>query len=77
MEKSEGGWASAPTALEAIKGSDAVVILTEWEEFRSLNWSKVATLMRSPSWIFDTRSIIDLEDAKKYGLNIWSIGLGN
>ena len=77
LEKSEGGWASAPTALEAIKGSDAVVILTEWEEFRALNWSKVASLMRPPSWIFDTRSIIDLEDAKKHGLNIWSIGLGS
>ena len=31
--------------------------------------------MRKPSWIFDTRSIANLNEAKKYGLNTWRIGL--
>ena len=32
--------------------------------------------MRPPSWIFDTRSITNLNEAKKYGLNTWRIGNG-
>ena len=30
--------------------------------------------MRKPSWIFDTRSITNLNEAKKCGLNTWRIG---
>ena len=32
--------------------------------------------MRAPTWIFDTRSITNIKEAKKYGLNIWQIGNG-
>tara|TARA_Y200000002_G_scaffold382291_1_gene398858 strand:+ start:2533 stop:3981 length:1449 start_codon:yes stop_codon:yes gene_type:complete len=65
---------------KAIDGTDAVVILTEWEIYSKINWSEVCKTMRKPSWIFDTRSSISdetLRTIKKYDLNIWRIGDGS
>ena len=65
---------------EAIDGTDAVVILTEWTEYSKINWSEVCKTMRKPSWIFDTRSSISdntLRTIEKFDLNIWRIGDGS
>ena len=53
---------------KAIENSDAVVILTEWDEYKKINWSKVAQIMRKPSWIFDSRSILDSKEIISHGL---------
>ena len=39
-----------------------------------LDWEIFASKMRCPAWLFDTRSICNLSEAKKYGLNIWRVG---
>ena len=39
---------------EASIDADAVVVLTEWEEFKSIDWEQLIKIMRQPSWIFDT-----------------------
>ena len=62
---------------EAARGSDAMVILTEWSEFKSLDFKKLSEIMRPPAWIFDTRSIIKIDSAKEFGINVWSIGKNN
>ena len=54
--------------------SDAIVVLTEWEEFYSLDWHDLFQIMRKPSWIFDTRSCIDHKKAINAGFNIWQVG---
>ena len=59
------------TIEEASNGSDAIVIMTEWEEFFNINWNYLYKIMRRPSWIFDTRYCINYKDAKKAGFNIW------
>ena len=38
--------------------ADAVVILTEWDEYSKINWKEVSKKMRKPGWVFDSRSII-------------------
>ena len=73
----EGSWSYATSISEAIKASDAIVIITEWEEFKYLNWKEIKSKMRNPSWIFDTRSIINISEAEKYGLKVWSVGKGS
>ena len=72
----EGTWRLMSSIREASEGVDAILILTEWDEFKNLEWEKLANLMRSPSWIFDTRSISNHSDASEYGINTWSIGDG-
>ena len=77
QDLNEGSWSYATSISEAIKSSDAVVIITEWEEFKYLNWKEIKSKMRNPSWIFDTRSIINISEAEKYGLKVWSVGKGS
>ena len=62
------------TIEEAIKDSDGIVILTEWDEFKNINWEKLSKMMRKPSWIFDTRDIIPKHKIKDIGVNVWKLG---
>ena len=64
---------SIPDALQNV---DAVLILTEWEEYHSIDWVKVYALMRKPAWLFDSRSISNLKDVQQTKLNFWRIGDG-
>ena len=54
--------------------ADAIVILTEWDIFSSIEWSRLSNQMRKPAWVFDTRRIADIEEMNSAGLNVWRIG---
>jgi len=60
---------------DASKNSDAIVITTDWEEFKNINWEIISKNMRKPSWIFDLRNCIDINECKKYGLKVWKLGV--
>ncbi len=72
----EGSWTMSEDIYDSINGSDAVVILTEWEEYTKIKWDKVSTIVRRPAWIFDSRSIIDPKKVLKNGMNFWRVGDG-
>ena len=74
---SQGRWRSVAELYHAFKDADAIVILTEWEEYTKLDWSKIYNLMRKPSWVFDSRSITNPEEILKYKFNYWRIGDGS
>ena len=60
-------------AYQAAKGADAIVILTEWEEFKLLDFKRIKDTLAKPN-IFDFRNILDGEKLKKLGLNYHRIG---
>jgi UDPglucose 6-dehydrogenase len=62
-------------AEDAIAGADAVLVLTEWEAFRSLNWRRLAKTMRTPLLI-DLRNIYNPQDIAEHGLRYVSLGRG-
>jgi len=62
---------------EVFKNVCAVIILTEWAEFRKVNWKAVRTKMVSPGWVFDSRLIANGKEVKEAGLNLWSLGDGH
>ncbi|GAA4421711.1 UDP-glucose/GDP-mannose dehydrogenase family protein [Actinokineospora soli] len=57
----------------AAKDAEAVVVLTEWPEFRSLDWTRLADTIRKPI-VVDTRNLLDPAVARRAGFE-W-IGLG-
>jgi UDPglucose 6-dehydrogenase len=57
----------------AAKDVDAIVILTEWPEFRTLDWPQLAAMAGTPTLV-DTRNLIDPDVAVRAGFR-W-IGLG-
>ena len=63
--------------LEIFDDAYAVLVLTEWPEYALVNWEKEAKKMIQPAWIFDSRSIVDIEKVKKAELNLWRVGDGS
>ena len=72
-----GGWHYANSIDDAVKGSDAIIILSDWHDFYNLDYKTIISKMRKPSWIFDTRNVVDIDAAKKSGFNLWSLGRSN
>src|SRR5581483_10014233 len=62
-----------PSVEEVASDCDALVIVTEWEEFRSLKLSKLRELMRTPV-IIDGRNILDATAAREEGFEYHGIG---
>ena len=58
---------------EVLEGIDALVICTEWNEFRRPNIESFAELMDDPV-IFDGRNLYDLDRAKQAGIKYYSVG---
>jgi UDPglucose 6-dehydrogenase len=69
-----GRWHLAISPAEAMRGSDAALVLTEWQSFAELNWRMLAASMRQPAWLFDTRGICDASAAWSAGLQVWRLG---
>jgi len=60
-------------AYEVSEGAEALIIITEWREFKLLNMERIKNLMRKPA-IFDGRNIYDAERTRKMGFEYYSIG---
>ena len=73
----EGCWCFKENIQDAAKNSDAILVLTEWNEYTKINWFEISELMRKPSWVFDARSILVPEKVKEANLNLWRIGDGS
>ncbi len=63
----------AGRSYDALKGADALGILTEWNEFREPDFSRMRSLMRAPL-IFDGRNLFDLAQMRAHGFTYYSIG---
>ncbi len=60
-------------ACEALRGADAAVLVTEWPEFRKLNWSVARTVMRRPL-IVDGRNALDGTGLEELGFEYCGVG---
>ena len=61
------------SAYEACEGSSAIIIGTEWNEFRALNFKKISNLLQEKI-IFDLRNIYIPEDLKEMGFEYFGTG---
>ncbi len=59
---------------EALEDSDAMVLITEWKEFRSPDFFEIKRLLKNPV-IFDGRNQYDDKRVKEYGIEYYRIGL--
>ena len=76
--ENSGTWVHSKSihSFEIFENAYAVLILTEWEEFRKLNWKEIAKKMVPPAWVFDSRSIVNTEEVRDAGLCLWRLGNG-
>jgi len=64
----------ASSALEACDQAHAVAIVTEWDEFKSLDFSQIFEGMFKPAYIFDGRNILNHEALRSLGFRVFAIG---
>ena len=70
----DGRLSIARDPYEACDGAHAVAILTEWDEFRTLDFSRILASMRKPASIFDGRNLLDLPKLRAMGFQAFGIG---
>ncbi|XP_046996990.1 UDP-glucose 6-dehydrogenase isoform X1 [Schistocerca americana] len=63
-------------AYTATKGTHAIVLCTEWDEFVTLDYQRIYNGMMKPAYIFDGRKILDHEALMKIGFQVQTIGAG-
>ena len=71
-----GSWCRSESVESAVAGADAVLILTEWEQYQQLNWTDLASRMRRPAWVFDARAVTESQQVRAAGLSLWTVGDG-
>jgi UDPglucose 6-dehydrogenase len=67
----------AKSALSAAQNSEAVVVATEWDEFRTIDWRAVYDSMKKPAFVFDGRMILDRDELRTIGFEVITIGRGD
>jgi len=68
------GFVHAESPQAAMRGAGAVAVLTEWDEFASIDWSSAAEIMLPGAVVFDGRHIVDRDAVVSAGLSVRVIG---
>ncbi|ADE54586.1 UDP-glucose 6-dehydrogenase [Coraliomargarita akajimensis] len=63
-------------AYEAAKDAHGILILTEWDEFKALDYKKIYDGMNLPAFLFDGRNLLDLKELREIGFQARGIGQG-
>ena len=64
----------AKDPYEAAKGAHAIAIMTEWDEFRDLDYAKMYATMAKPAFVFDGRNVVDHKKLMSFGFEVYAIG---
>jgi UDPglucose 6-dehydrogenase len=62
-------------AYAVAENSDALVLITEWPEFKSLDYDRIRKIMKKPI-IVDARNMLDMDKMKTMGFSYLGIGRG-
>jgi len=65
----------AQNQYDALGGSDALILVTEWNEFRTPDFDRIKASLKAPV-IFDGRNVYDLETIEEKGFTYYSVGRG-
>jgi UDPglucose 6-dehydrogenase len=59
----------------AAEGSDALVLITEWPEFKDMDYDRIRLAMKKPVFI-DTKNLLDMEQMIAKGFSYFGVGRG-
>ena len=62
------------SAREASKDAHAIAILTEWDEFKNLDWHAIYDDMLKPAFVFDGRRLLERKIMEEHGFQFYAIG---
>ena len=59
---------------KAAEGADAIVLMTDWRHYPTLDWQRIFDSMRKPALVFDTRNCLDAAELKQIGFRVLNVG---
>jgi UDPglucose 6-dehydrogenase len=62
--------------MDAVEKAHATAVLTEWDEFKEYNWKSIYDKMLKPAFLFDGRMLLDREELKGIGFEVYTTGKG-
>lgn len=60
--------------LQACEGAHGIALLTEWDEFKALDFEKVYASMMKPAFVFDGRNLLDHAKLREIGYIVYALG---
>jgi len=70
----EGQIEFEPDPYKAALGAHAIAVVTEWEQFRVLDYERLLAGMERPAFVFDGRNILDHRRLFDLGFNVYPLG---
>jgi UDPglucose 6-dehydrogenase len=65
---------SSNNPYDVCKNAHAIAVMTEWDEFKELDWQKIYDSMLKPAFVFDGRNVLDENKLNKIGFIYQAIG---
>jgi len=62
------------SSYEACDNAHAIAVLTEWDEFKQIDWKKIYDQMLKPAFLFDGRRLLEPKTKKEIGFEFYAIG---
>lgn len=63
-----------PEPYQAVSDAHAVLVLTEWDEFKLYDWQRIFNQMLKPAFLFDGRNVLNGEKLEEIGFRVYQIG---
>ncbi len=63
-----------PDPYQAANGAHAIAVVTEWDQYKTLDYQRIYDRMIKPAFVFDGRNILDHKALYEIGFNVYSIG---
>jgi UDPglucose 6-dehydrogenase len=74
LKKMAGNVQFIEDPYEAAAGSHAIAVMTEWRQYRELDYERIYRSMVQPAFLFDGRNIVDHQKLHELGFNVYPIG---
>ena len=59
---------------DTCKDAHAIAVMTEWDVFKTYDWKRIYKGMEKPAFLFDGRNLLDVDELKEIGFEVYSIG---
>ncbi|NIQ03550.1 MAG: nucleotide sugar dehydrogenase, partial [Nitrospinaceae bacterium] len=74
LEGVDGQVTYEPDPYKAAEGAHTIALITEWEEYRNLDYERIFKSMEKPAFLFDGRNHLDHEALFQIGFNVYPVG---
>merc|ERR1712125_45758 len=74
MDVASDSFVFAKSPEDAVEGAHAIVVLTEWEEFKTYDYKKFYDKMMKPAFLFDGRNMLQHGLLEKMGYDVRALG---